>query len=72
MMKVAQLDKDIDNLNLDKSVIERLKKNQIYTIKDIWVLTRKDLKKMGFNDHDLYQIIVNLQLMGVDLNKKIY
>lgn len=71
-MKVAQLDKDIDNLNLDKSVIERLKKNQIYTIKDIWVLTRKDLKKMGFNDHDLYQIIVNLQLMGVDLNKKIY
>ena len=44
-MKVAQLDKDIDNLNLDKSVIERLKKNQIYTIKDIWVLTRKDLKK---------------------------
>ena len=45
MMKVAQLDKDIDNLNLDKIVIERLKKNQIYTIKDIWVLTRKDLKK---------------------------
>ena len=71
-MKVAQLDKDIDNLNLDKIVIERLKKNQIYTIKDIWVLTRKDLKKIGFNDHDLYQIIVNLQLMGVDLNKKIY
>lgn len=71
-MKIAQLDKDIDNLNLDKSVIERLKKNQIYTIKDIWVLTRKDLKKIGFNDHDLYQIIVNLQLMGVDLNKKIY
>lgn len=45
MMKIAQLDKDRDNLNLDKSVIERLKKNQIYTIKDIWVLTRKDLKK---------------------------
>lgn len=71
-MKIAQLDKDRDNLNLDKSVIERLKKNQIYTIKDIWVLTRKDLKKIGFNDHELYQIIVNLQLMGVDLNKKIY
>lgn len=33
---------------------------------------KEGFKKIGFNDHEIYQIIVNLQLMGVDLNKKIY
>lgn len=34
--------------------------------------TKKDLKKMNFEDREIQQIIIKLQLVGIDLNKKIY
>lgn len=34
--------------------------------------TKKDLKKMNFEDREIQQTIIKLQLVGIDLNKKIY
>lgn len=62
----------IETLNISSNIINKLKKFNINYIKEIWKLTRKDLKNIGFNDQEIKQIIISLQLEGLDLNKKIY
>lgn len=62
----------IETLNISSNIINKLKKININYIKEIWKLTRKDLKNIGFNDQEIKQIIISLQLEGLDLNKKIY
>lgn len=66
------LNKDIIKLDLEAKLIEKLKNNSINTIQDLWKLKRNDLKKMGLNDNDINQIVIKMQLQGIDLNKKIY
>lgn len=66
------LEKDIEVLNLGSMINNRLKYYNIILIKDLWELTRKDIKKLGFSDNEISQIIIKLQLYGIDLNKKIY
>ena len=39
---------------------------------DLWCLNRKKLKEYGVVDADIKQIIIKLQLIGLDLNKKVY
>lgn len=72
MKKRILLDKVIEELNLDKKIIDILKENNINLIKDIWVLKRQDLKQINLSDSDINQITIKLQLYGLDLNKKIY
>lgn len=72
MKKRILLDKVIEELNLDKKIIDILKENNINLIKDIWILKRQDLKQMNLSDSDINQITIKLQLYGLDLNKKIY
>ena len=59
-------------MELSKKIIDKLKKNNIFIVKDLWKLKRKELKQLGFSDSELTQIIIKLQLHAVDLNKKIY
>ena len=66
------LKKDIKILDLDKECLTILKDNRINLIEDLWLLTRKDLKMFGINDKDIKYISIKLQLLGLDLNKKIY
>lgn len=66
------LDKKIDSLELDNSIIIKLKENNIHHVEDLWKKNKKYLKEIGLNDHDIYQITVKLQLLSLDLNKKIY
>lgn len=62
----------IDKMNISLKIINKLKENDIYEIKDVWVLKRKQLKELGLTDKEIKSIIIALQLEGLDLNKKIY
>ena len=59
-------------LEIDPSIIRKLNQNQIYQIKDLWHLKRKNLKELGLNDSEIKHITIKLQLHSIDLNKKIY
>jgi hypothetical protein len=65
-------DKDVKILELESDVLKILKDNDIKTIGDVWVLNRKKLKAMGLKDSDIKQVIIKLQLLGLDLNKRMY
>lgn len=66
------LKKDIKILDLDRECLTILKDNRVNLIEDLWLLTKKDLKMFGINDKDIKYISIKLQLLGLDLNKKIY
>ena len=66
------LEDKIENLNLSKSINKILKENNIVYIKDLWNLTRKQLKVFKLKDNEIKDIIISLQLQGLDLNKRIY
>lgn len=66
------LKKNIKILDLDRECLTILKDNRINLIEDLWLLTKKDLKMFGINDKDIKYISIKLQLLGLDLNKKIY
>lgn len=66
------LTEKIEFLFLDSSILNKLKYNRIETIENLWKLKKQDLKKMNFIDREIQQIIIKLQLVGIDLNKKTY
>ena len=66
------LDEEIKILDLEKEVVDILIENNIKTVNDLWCLNRKKLKEMGVKDPDIKQVIIKLQLVGLDLNKKVY
>ena len=68
----SNIDKSITVLNLDKETTNFLKKNNINKVEDLWVMNRKKLKEMGLNDNEIKQVVIKLQLLGLDLNKKMY
>ena len=72
MKKKKVLEKDICELQLTSKVFDVLKENSINTIEDLWILKRQDLKNLKLSDSDINQITIKLQLVGLDLNKKIY
>lgn len=65
-------DKKIEEIGMDKTIYQKLKNNNILLLKDLWKLNRKDLKSYNLNDSEVNQIIIKMQLMSLDLNKKIY
>ena len=65
-------EKDIKILELDSDVVKVLVDNDIKTVGDVWVLNRKKLKALGLKDSDIKQVIIKLQLLGLDLNKRMY
>lgn len=71
-MKREVLKKNIEILNLDDSIIKKLKENDINIIEELWVINRHKLKDMNFKDNEINQIIIKLQLIGIDLNHKRY
>ncbi len=63
-----------DNIikDLDCVILKKLNTNNIYTVRDLWNLKRKDLKSFNLNDNEIKQVIIKMQLHGIDLNRKIY
>lgn len=72
LKKNIYVEKNIEILDLDKSIVDLLHKNEIVTIENLWVLNRKKLKEMGLKDNEIKQITIKLQLLGLDLNKRVY
>lgn len=72
MKKCKYLDEDISILELSDEVFKRLKDMSISTIDNLWNLSRTDLKNHGFTDKEIKHISIKMQLLGIDLNKKIY
>lgn len=70
--KNVHAEKDISVLELDPKLNKILKENNINTVGDLWVLNKKKLKEIGIIDSDIKLISIKLQLLGLDLNKKIY
>lgn len=66
------LDKSIDFLDLKKDILIILKENNINCISDLYVLNRKSLKTFGISDREICQIIIKLELLGLDLGGKKY
>lgn len=62
----------INNLSLPKELILKLNENNIKYIEEVWVLKRSELKSRGFTNEEINNIIISLQLIGLDLNKKKY
>ena len=62
----------IDNLNIEKELIQKLKEKEINTVEELWVLKRSDLKAMKLKNDEINDIIISLQLIGLDLNKRKY
>ena len=58
------LDKSIDFLDLKKDILIILKDNNINCISDLYVLNR--------SDREICQIIIKLELLGLDLGGKKY
>ena len=71
-MKPKYLDNKIEILNVDIDTKKKLEINNIKYIKDLWILKRKDLKEFNFTDREINNIVVKLQLNGLDLNGKVY
>lgn len=63
---------DLDKLELSRNLIKKLNSDNIYFIEELWKLDRKKLKELGFNNNEINDIIIKLQLKGLDLNKRKY
>jgi len=66
------LNNKIELLNLDEIIIEKLNSIDICKVEDLWKCNRSYLKNNNFSNTDISQIKIRLQLIGLDLNKKIY
>ena len=66
------LDKNIEELGLNYNLTSRLKESGLLIVKDLWKMKRNELKKIGFTDNEISQIIIKLQLNVIDLNKRVY
>ena len=62
----------LEDLKLTNDILNKMNKNNIRSIGDVWILKRTDLKQMGFSNEEINLIIIELELLGLDLNKKIY
>jgi len=66
------LENDISKLGLDIEIVNVLKEKNIIFIKDLWKFKRTELKKNNLKDLQINNIIIALQLRGLDLNEKLY
>lgn len=66
------VDNDIKKLNLNDTILFKLKEHGIIRIGELWNLNRTNLKDMDFSNEEINLIRIGLQLIGLDLNKRIY
>jgi len=69
---MLNVNNNISELKLQDPLLMKLRNKHIELINDVWILSRKELKQLGLIDSEINSIIISLQLMGLDLNKKVY
>ena len=60
----------INKLDIDESISIKLNGFNVFTISDLIKLKRTDLKELNLTPSEIKQIIIKLELHGIDLNKK--
>lgn len=66
------LQDDIEKLNFESIIYNKLILENINTIENLWCKSKSDLKDYGFTNSEIKEIKIKLQLKGLDLSKKIY
>ncbi len=61
----------LKDLGFEKDILDKLCLNNIDSIEKLWVMNRKELKRIGFTYEEINDIAIKLQLKGLDLNRKI-
>lgn len=61
---------NLGDLNLPKTILDKLKANNIDSVQKIWVMSRKELRLLDFSYEEINIIAIKLQLKGMDLNKR--
>ncbi len=69
-MRNKYLDEDISYLKLNSKLNSLFQENNILKIEDLWIKNRPFLKSIGLSDNDIKQVVIKLELIGLDLNKK--
>ena len=69
-MRNKYLDEDISYLKLNSNLNSLFKENNILKVEDLWIKNRTFLKNIGLSDNDIKQVVIKLELIGLDLNKK--
>ena len=64
------LEKDITCLNLNQNISSILEQNNVLKINDLWNYNKKNLKNIGMTNSDIKEIVIKLELLGLELNKK--
>lgn len=59
-----------DTFSLSSIILDKFNEMNITTVEDVCKLNRTDLKEMGFKNKEINDIIIQLQLNGLSLNKK--
>lgn len=59
--------KNIETLSIDKKILERLNNSGIETVKDLCKCSRMDLADKGFENSEIKDVMISLQLKGLDL-----
>lgn len=61
---------NLSDLNLPKTIIDKLKANNIDSVQKIQVMSRKELRLLDFSYEEINIIAIKLQLKGMDFNKR--
>lgn len=56
-------------MNLTEDIKEVLKQNNVLELSNLKKLTRKDLQDMQLDNNQINQVIIYLQLNGLDIKK---
>lgn len=68
-MKNEYLSKKIDIIDIPKEIKELLNQNKVITIEDLCSKTKTDLKNMRLSFSEINKIQVEVQLLGLNLQK---
>ena len=68
-MKNEYLTEKIDIIDSPKEIKQILKQNGVETIRDLCSKTKTDLKKMRLSFYEINKIQVEVQLLGLNLQK---
>ena len=68
-MKNEYLSKKIDIIDIPKEIKELLNQNKVITIEDLCSKTKTELKNMRLSFSEINKIQVEVQLLGLNLQK---
>lgn len=70
MKKNNNIKLNLFDIDIDKNIVEKLNNKGIEKVNDLCSISRKKLNKYSFSASEIKQIIIKLQLLGLDLSNK--